>query len=45
MKKQYATPTLDILLLDFSDIITASVIENPGVGTGDGDSGMKDTWE
>ena len=47
MKKKYLTPALDIILLEASDIITASVTVdpvNPGVGGGE-HSGPLDEWE
>ena len=47
MKKEYTAPVLDILLLEVSDIITASVPVDPTKPeTGGGEnSGPMDDWE
>lgn len=43
MKKEYLSPELDVMLLETSDIITASVSGDPG-DQGGGNIGGWDDW-
>lgn len=45
MKKEYISPELDLLILETTDIITASVSGDPGDEGGSNTGGWDEGWD